>query len=429
MLKYFKIENSYSYNQPVVLDFMAERAKKDLWQFVRKTHNDYFLPVVALYGSNAGGKTNLCRAFVDFIHNILTRQSALYSNKPMPYLLTGKRSPIIKHEACFSFLDESGNVQNCVYEYGFHVTTRRFSHESLTVNKEGQTAKMGFTRKGQAVEYIGNYASDNYKQILEDVAKDTNTLLVNALGQTNVGYGISEIFDWCRKAVYKVSVQGDDDLYIGSIDLAHDIASDGAFQKSLSKFVNSLDKSVADIKAVLSSNGESEEPWEDDYEIVASHPVQFDSGSRNIGLPFYMLSNGTKKVILLYKTISRCLDTGGFLVIDELDTMLHPVVFREIVRIFNEPSSNPKNAQLVFAAHNTIVLNREDLRRDQIAIVEKDDSGCSSIERLSKMTDEFGKPIRSDLKYDKAYLAGILGSFPYEFNYAFFNRGGDGLDA
>ena len=424
MLKHFKVENSYSYSQPVTLDFSADFAKKDLWQLVRETHGGHFLPVVALYGSNAGGKSNLCRAIEDFIVNILTRHDSFYGNRPTPFLLAGRRSPYIQHEACFSFTDASGNMLEYEYGYSFKDKPFNISRECMKIRTPGRAEHAGFVREGADIEFIGSYANDN-RNLLISVAKDTSTLLVNALGPANIRYGISEIFDWCRRAECIISVPGDIEMNYDSVRLAQNVAAYSDYRERLSTFVTRFDSSVAHVGAALTSFEESENPWENDYELVTSHPVRFAEGLKHVGIPYHMLSNGTKKLFHLFESVSRCLDGGGFLVIDELDTMLHPVIFRKIVGTFNDPITNSNNAQLVFAAHNTIVLNREDLRRDQIVIVDKDEAGRSSIKRLSDMTDEFGKPIRSDLRYDKVYLTGLLGSFPYDFDKAAFNEGGE----
>jgi len=77
-----------------------------------------------------------------------------------------------------------------------------------------------------------------------------------------------------------------------------------------------------------------------------------------------------------------------------------------------ENGMNKKGAQLIFTAHNTVVVNREDLRRDEICFVDKDEYGESITKRLSEITDEKGNKIRLDARYDVLYMNGNFGAIP-----------------
>ena len=86
-------------------------------------------------------------------------------------------------------------------------------------------------------------------------------------------------------------------------------------------------------------------------------------------------SEGTKKLFSLSGPLVDTLRRGDVLIIDELDARLHPLLTREIVRLFNDPEQNGKHAQLVFATQDTNLLDNQLLRRDQIWFVEKDRQG------------------------------------------------------
>ncbi len=61
---------------------------------------------------------------------------------------------------------------------------------------------------------------------------------------------------------------------------------------------------------------------------------------------------------------------GGVLMIDELESSLHPMLAQRLVGLFNDPVSNPRNGQLIFTTHDTnllgTTLGEPGLRRDQI---------------------------------------------------------------
>jgi AAA15 family ATPase/GTPase len=107
------------------------------------------------------------------------------------------------------------------------------------------------------------------------------------------------------------------------------------------------------------------------------------------------------------------LDAGSVFIVDELDCQLHPLIVRRIVHMFHNKENNPNHAQLFFSSHNLIVLDKNDLRRDEIWFVEKDNTGKTSASSLAeyKLDD---KRFRADLNYSKNYLAGVFGAIPYQ---------------
>ena len=100
------------------------------------------------------------------------------------------------------------------------------------------------------------------------------------------------------------------------------------------------------------------------------------------------------------------LATGGTLVVDELDRSLHPHLAIEIVNIFNDPTTNRNNAQLVFNTHDTNLLDTSILRRDQIWFTEKGDDGAT---RLFPLTDFRARKYEN---LERGYLQGRYGAVP-----------------
>ena len=78
----------------------------------------------------------------------------------------------------------------------------------------------------------------------------------------------------------------------------------------------------------------------------------------------------------------------------------------------NSKKTNTHHAQLIFATHNTLIMNKKMLRRDQIYLIEKDKYGESELYSLLDY-----KKIRSDASYDKDYLLGKYGAVPYLGNF------------
>ena len=143
--------------------------------------------------------------------------------------------------------------------------------------------------------------------------------------------------------------------------------------------------------------------------IHCMHPV-FDIEGREAGeIPFPLAqeSEGTKRLFAFTEPIYATLESGGALVVDELDASLHPLLQEHLVKLFQDPQTNPKNAQLIFTTHSTEILNNRLFRRDQVWFAEKDDLGATELFSLLEI-----KGVRKDLSYGKNYLLGTFGAVP-----------------
>ena len=97
-------------------------------------------------------------------------------------------------------------------------------------------------------------------------------------------------------------------------------------------------------------------------ELDSIHNVYSDKGNivGTINFSFEdRESSGTNKLFDLSGPIFETLYSGSVLVIDELDAKMHPLISQYIIELFNNPETNPKNAQLIFTTHDTHLLLRK----------------------------------------------------------------------
>jgi hypothetical protein len=118
-------------------------------------------------------------------------------------------------------------------------------------------------------------------------------------------------------------------------------------------------------------------------------------------------SAGTQRFFSLIGPWMDTLDNGYTVLIDEIETSLHPILVKELLELLFSSQYNTKGAQIVFTAHNPILLDSTLLRRDQIWFTEKSSAGAT---HLYPLTDY--KP-RKDEALAKGYLAGRYGAIPY----------------
>ena len=100
------------------------------------------------------------------------------------------------------------------------------------------------------------------------------------------------------------------------------------------------------------------------------------------------------------------MDNGKRLVVDELDSKLHPLLVRKIITLFNSSETNPKGAQLLFTTHDTFLLGAGLFRRDQVWFTQKDNFGATEAYSLAEYK------IRGNSLFEKEYLQGKFGATP-----------------
>ena len=123
-------------------------------------------------------------------------------------------------------------------------------------------------------------------------------------------------------------------------------------------------------------------------------------------------SSGTKKLFSLFPLIVSALTEGKILIVDELDSKLHPLLLKYIINLFSDMKINRNKAQLIFTSHDLSTMNSEVFRRDEIWFVAKGTEQNSQLYSLVEFKNDKGESIRKDAKFDKQYLEGKYGASP-----------------
>jgi AAA15 family ATPase/GTPase len=118
-------------------------------------------------------------------------------------------------------------------------------------------------------------------------------------------------------------------------------------------------------------------------------------------------SAGTRRFFSLVGPWTDILDNGYTVFVDEIETSLHPILVKELLKLLLCSKNNPKGAQVVFTTHNPVLLDGALMRRDQIWFTEKSPAGAT---HLYPLTDY--QP-RKDEALAKGYLAGRYGAIPF----------------
>jgi predicted ATPase len=124
-------------------------------------------------------------------------------------------------------------------------------------------------------------------------------------------------------------------------------------------------------------------------------------------LDFAAESEGTRTWFALIGPVLTALKTGRLVIFDELDGSLHPTLSTQLIRLFHDPATNPLGAQLIFSSHDTSLLNH--LNRDEVWLTEKLEDGAT---RLGALAEFAGERVRKSQNLEKAYLHGRFGALP-----------------
>ena len=127
---------------------------------------------------------------------------------------------------------------------------------------------------------------------------------------------------------------------------------------------------------------------------------------KEVPLPIEEESDGTRRFFELSGPWLQAVTIGITVFIDELEASLHPLLTRELIKFIQNPKLPQEGAQLVFATHDTTLLDPELFRRDQIWFAEKDKHGST---RFYSMLDY--KPRKGEAM-QRGYLSGRYGAIP-----------------
>ena len=403
MLIRFSFKNFKSFKNENVLDMEATSLKEHEYNVV-KTDQVNLLKVAAIYGANASGKTNVLQAFDYMKKRILVSDD---SKKNSPIDEDNVYSFMINNEP-ISLEVEILAKNNKIYKYGFDVLKDSIVSEWLYIKKINKFYSI-FEREKNNVTMKSNNKISGLVNI------DERTLFLNIYSKIDKdNEDFNNVYDWFVNANYlDLGNPRFEDFINTRISLK--ILSDEKYKKELLRFIKTFDSGIEGIK----TTPDSIEEVQNNNRVVKVELIHRGENNELKALPLELESNGTRKMFHLFDFFMDALRNGMVLFIDELDAKLHPLLTRYIINLFHNSETNIGNGQLIYSTHDTVNLNKETFRRDEIWFTEKNRDGVSEMYALSDyiLDDEdgnnkSGKKVRNDATYNKDYLTGRYGAIP-----------------
>lgn len=388
MLAGFRAANVLSFREEWELSLLAPTGGD---RAARNVDGLLVSPVAAIFGANASGKSNVLKAMQWMRHAVLDSVADWARVKGVP-----RRPFALAREALrdASLFEVDVLIQGDRYVYGFEVSDERVESEWLHVFPKGSRRRQVWFERDED-QY--RFPSDRLKGAKKPVIDYTrpNALFLTAAGSLQLKQ-LVPIHDWFKDNLSMVGPGND--LY------ERDTYTRWAMLRpEFRARVEGL-LAVADLGVV---GVEVEDRGEELPEISLVHlgedgPVPLDIRHQE--------SFGTLAWFAFLCPLLKALDDGAVLLVDELDSSLHPVLVAEVVRLFEDPVANRRGAQLIFTGHDATLLSRahldRPLDREQIWITEKRRTGESELYPLTSVG------VRADESLERGYLRGRYGGVP-----------------
>ena len=417
MLIDFSVENFLSIKEEVCFSLLASSDKSldnNLITGEKALKKNSLLRSAVLYGANASGKSNVLKALDNLKFLIVTSSQNIPGQniRFLPFKLDKK---CLSKPSKFNINFVQGGIR---YNYKVSFTSEKVIDESLyyypkgaeaTIFERNDTINYRFTtdkskQKGMAertlenVFYLSNSAQQNYDKTREPFEWFSNVLDVIGPTERLDKYITSELID--KDDEFKIQV-------LKALEVADLAIND--LNVSIKKIPVEDISDIPNKFKILINNPDNKISHLNHLNLNFTHKG-FDEKHNevDIQLDFEEESDGTQKLFSLIGPWINSLKNGSILIIDELDSKLHPFLCKYLIDMFNNSEINKSNSQLVFTTHNSSLLNQDIFRRDQIWFTEKDaEFGNTNLFSLL----EFNQ--RKDANIEKGYLAGRYGAVPF----------------
>ncbi len=415
MLLQFKVNNFRSIKDTVTFSMLTAANKEMPRSF--SSRNYHLLKSAVIFGANASGKSNTLKAIAFMRNMVLNSTRITQSIDQLPHqpfrLNTETANASSRFEMIFLIAERK-------YRYGFDADNTTVYAEWLFVDEKGREARL-FERDTESELFYIN--KQKFKEGI-GVKVPNNQLFIWKCDQ-NGGEISAKIFLWFQGLNFIDGLKNKEHWPISLRQMY-----DNSDQPELLKLLKIADFGIDDIKFddlynlwdqlptdVLQDLAESKGEINASIEYQACHK-KFDHNNQLVGTELFDMnkdeSQGTQKFFALSAPALETLQIGGVLLIDELESSLHPLLSAAFIKLFYNPKLNQHNAQLIFTSHDTNLLSTPELfEREQIWFTEKDQYGASDLYSLLEFRKKHSdKDVRTTDNLEKNYLLGRYGAIP-----------------
>ena len=422
MLLQFSVSNFGSFRELQTLNLAASGQDKSLPENCIATDlpglgGKRWVKGVAIYGANASGKSTLIRALNALASLVKTSAKVTDPKEPIsviePFALAPGQA---ESPTAFAIALVAEGVR---YEYRVAATRERVWHESLRAFPE-KREQIWYNRNWNPDQNVYEWSPDRPTGFHRDPQLEGYTLpnmlfLSKAVASNRTD--LEPIFRWFKDRLKFLDlsarnpfgsgftlkqIEEQTELCPGIVDLLRhaDLGVTDARVVERRPIQEELDKMAASLPAEL-QDGFRQRRW---MRPELSHR---GSGSTSVTLPWESESAGTHRLFALAGPWLDIMAKGYVVCIDELETSMHPLMVRELLRLMFGAKANSGGAQILFTTHNPLLLDATLVRRDQVWFTDKTETGESHLYPLTDYAPRKGESLV------RGYLAGRYGAVPF----------------
>ncbi|WP_199865368.1 MULTISPECIES: ATP/GTP-binding protein [Frankia] len=359
------------------------------------------LPVLGVFGANASGKSNLLNAF-RFMREAVRSSVADWAKAPgaVPREPFGL-DPSCREETSLFEVDLLLGSEPIRYTYGFELSDERVEAEWLHAYPRGKR-NVWFDREAGRADDGGEefvFKGSGFKGTRDALVQFTRpNALFLTVGATLNDPQLSALYRWFTDNLWLVTPGADIAARTQWTQrLLTDAKKSASYRDRIIRLLAVADLGLTGIDVDRDSG-----------KVSLRHRAPHGG---EVSLDFLTEESlGTHAWFAFLGPLLTVLDEGTVLLVDELDSSLHPTLAAEVVRIFQDPESNPRDAQLIFTTHDATLLGNavldRPLDRDQVWITTKRRSGETELYALTE-----AKP-RKEENLERGYLRGRYGGTP-----------------
>lgn len=412
MLIMFRVKNFASFKDEVILDMRAV-SYENMRSHVIESEKNKVVKTLAIYGKNASGKSNLISAlyyFESFVYNQFFKDE----NDEMDFR---DKKPNVRR-SIFKLSEEIDNASEFeiifyhdqkTYQYGFCIEDipekkiYTIKEEWFLVNDE-----LIFDRKDSVITIGEKYANE-----LKGMSrKRINRLYIGVLDYfaeedaeiKTIIDGFKEYLEYKFNVYFELYLEGSVKGIASNVSFSQRLVEDEEYRKTVEKFIRVADVGITGLS--IEENLDEKTKESDPFDIKTIHNVYNDNGEvvRQEKFDLSLESSGTIRYFSFIQAILNIIEIGGVFVVDEMSARLHPILTKFIIDLFQEKKN--KKTQLIFTTHDISLMNKNQFRRDEIAFVEKNQQGKSTLYTLADIN------VRTDTNFSRDYLLGKYGAIP-----------------
>ncbi|MGH3832966.1 MAG: AAA family ATPase, partial [Pseudonocardiaceae bacterium] len=407
----FEVSNFRSIRDPVELSMVAvDRDRPE----ARPIPNlgESLLPVAAIYGPNASGKTNVIAALT-WLHTAV-RESLRFWDDEIPIksfaFADGPSRPSeftiesaisgVRFEYVVE-LDSRAVRYEGLFHYPEKKRRRIFEREGAEFTLQRGLGSLSGTRGLLTERALGLSIARRFNEpIVSDFAHDLFAAQKLTPWSPNLRLGFTHRTDrW-----FETPSDHDQSALTSTRDSARSTQADRTRALALLRMADrGIDDVVFDEQEVIFGAG----PDSTQTRMLRRTRLLHRTGDERAPLDFDAESEGTRTWYRLIDPVLGALKAGSLLLFDGLDASLHPTLSAQLISLFHDPATNPRGAQLIFTSHDTSLLNH--LNRDEVWLTEKTADGAT---RLGALAEFAGERVRKSQNLEKAYLHGRFGALP-----------------